>query len=142
LTQRTFENQAALVPLYEVGTRSVRDEEKIPVSEIIARVNELFNGELSGSDKLVYVKNVIKGKLLDSDILRKQAKSNTKVQFDASPDLPTELVSAIIDGLDVHEKLSTQALNSDRVRAGLKEILLGPGQLYESVREDSANGSV
>lgn len=124
-----------LAPITEAGTGAVRDEEKIHLSEIIAKVNDLFSGELSDNDKLVYVNNVIKGKLLESEVLRKQANSNTKEQFAASPDLPTELVSAIIDALDAHEKLSTQALNSEPVRKGLKDILLGPGQLYEALRE-------
>jgi type I restriction enzyme R subunit len=31
--------------------------------------------------------------------------------------------------------MSKQALGSSRVREGLKDILLGPGQLYEALRE-------
>jgi len=30
--------------------------------------------------------------------------------------------------------MSRQAIDSDRVRAGLKSILLGPAQLYEALR--------
>ena len=30
--------------------------------------------------------------------------------------------------------MSTQALNSPKVRQGLKDILLGPGELYEALR--------
>jgi type I restriction enzyme R subunit len=30
--------------------------------------------------------------------------------------------------------MSKQALDSERVRQGLKDILLGPGQLYEALR--------
>jgi type I restriction enzyme R subunit len=30
--------------------------------------------------------------------------------------------------------MSTQALDSERVRKGLKDILLGPAQLYEALR--------
>ncbi len=126
-----------LAPMSEAGTGEVRDEEKVRLSEIISRVNDLFSGELSGNDKLVYVNDVIKGKLLESEVLKKQASSNSKEQFAASPDLPKELVAAIIDALDAHEKLSTQALNSDRVRSGLMHVLLGPGQLYESLRDSA-----
>ena len=33
-------------------------------------MNDLFEGELTDQDKLVYVNNVIKGKLLESETLR------------------------------------------------------------------------
>jgi len=36
-------------------------------------VNDLFEGELTDQRKLVYVNNVIKGKLLVSETLRQQA---------------------------------------------------------------------
>ena len=42
--------------------------------------------------------------------------------------------NAIIDALDAHQKMSQQALGSEKVRAGLKDILLGPAQLYEALR--------
>jgi type I restriction enzyme R subunit len=31
--------------------------------------------------------------------------------------------------------MSRQALESDRVREGLKDVLLGPAQLYEALRD-------
>ena len=36
--------------------------------------------------------------------------------------------------LDAHTPMSTQALDSEKVRHGLKDILLGPAQLYEALR--------
>jgi type I restriction enzyme R subunit len=47
------------------------------------------------------------------------------------------LVHAIMDPLDAHTTMSSQALGSEQVRDGLKDILLGPGQLYESLRQRS-----
>lgn len=63
------------------------------------KVNDLFDGELTDDDKLVYVNNVLKGKLLESEILMQQAASNTKEQFANSPDLANELLNAIMDAL-------------------------------------------
>ena len=100
----------------------------------MAKVNDLFEGELTDDDKLVYVNNVLKGKLLESDLLVQQASSNTKEQFANSPDLNTAMMNAIMDALAAHTTMSTQALDSERVRKGLKEILLGPAQLYEALR--------
>ena len=94
----------------------------------------MFEGDLTPQDKLVYVNNVIKGKLLESETLQQQAANNTKEQFANSPDLKTELMNAIIAALDAHTAMSTQALESERVRDGLKDVLLGPAQLYETLR--------
>jgi hypothetical protein len=46
-------------------------------------VNDLFEGELTDQDKLVYVNNVIMGKLLESETLKQQATNNTKEQLRA-----------------------------------------------------------
>lgn len=58
----------------------------------------------------------------------------SKKQFSNSPDLSQALTNAIIDALAAHTTMSKQALDSEIVRAGLKDVLLGPGQLYETLR--------
>jgi type I restriction enzyme R subunit len=123
-----------LDPITEAGSGNVQEKEKAWLAEIIERVNDLFEGELTDQDKLVYVNNVIKGKLLESETLQKQAANNTKEQFANSPDLARELTLAIMGALDAHNSMSTQALNSERVRAGLKGILLDHAGLYEGLR--------
>jgi type I restriction enzyme R subunit len=123
-----------LSPLTESGGGSVQEKEKARLAEIIAKVNDLFEGDLTEDDRLVYVNNVIKGKLLESLILVQQAANNTKEQFANSPDLSKELLNAIMDALAAHNTMSKQALESERVRSGLREILLGPAQLYEALR--------
>ena len=65
-----------------------------------------------------YVNNVLKGKLLESEILVQQATNNTKEQFSNSPDLGTELMSAIMDAFTANTAMSTQSLDSERVRSG------------------------
>jgi len=112
----------------------VQEKEKSYLNEIIEKVNDLFKGELTDNDKLVYVNNVIRGKLLESKTLAQQAANNTKEQFAASPDLKKELLNAIISALDAHTEMSSQALGSDAVQQGLKDILLGPAKLYETLR--------
>lgn len=124
-----------LAPITEAGSGSVQEKEKALLNEIIEKVNDLFEGELSDQDKLVYVNNVIKGKLLESETLRQQATNNTKEQFANSPDLKTELLNAIMGALDAHNLMSSQALNSITVQGGLKDILLNHAGLYETLRE-------
>ena len=79
------EDLPQLNPITEAGSGQVQEKEKARLSEIIARVNDLFEGELTDNDKLLYVDSVIKDKLLQSEILVKQATSNTKEQFAGSP---------------------------------------------------------
>jgi len=126
--------QPKLPPLTEAGSGSVQEKEKAFLAEIIAKVNDLFDGELTDDDKLVYVNNVIKGKLLESDVLVQQASNNTKEQFSNSPDLANGILNAIMDAFAAHSAMSKQALDSEKVRSGLKDVLLGPAQLYEALR--------
>jgi type I restriction enzyme R subunit len=127
-----------LEPATGVGTARVQERQKAYLSEIIARVNDLFSGELSEHDKLVYVNDVLKGKLLESATLQQQAGNNSKEQFANSPDLKPALVKAAIDALDAHTTMSTQALNSEVVLRGLLDILLNHTDLYESLRQRAA----
>lgn len=129
-----------LVPMTEAGSGSVQEKEKAYLAEIIAKVNDLFEGELTEDDKLVYINNVIKGKLLESPILVQQAANNTKEQFANSPDLSSEILNAIMEAFEAHSTMSKQALDSERVRRGLQDILLGPARLYEALRSRSEAG--
>jgi type I restriction enzyme R subunit len=126
-----------LKPLSESGSGALQEKEKALLNEIIAKVNNLFEGDITEDDRLVYVNNVIKGKLLESEILIQQASNNTKEQFSNSPDLAKELMNAIMDAFAAHSTMSKQALDSEKVRNGMQEILLGPAQLYEKLRERS-----
>ncbi|HIM28483.1 MAG TPA: hypothetical protein EYG57_02875 [Planctomycetes bacterium] len=123
-----------LPPIIDGGSGQVRDKEKARLSEIIQKVNELFEGDLTDNDKLQYVDSVIKEKLLESEVLAKQATSNTKEQFAGSPDLGAEVESAIIDALDAHTAMSTQALASKLVQKQMIQILLNHSSLYEDLR--------
>lgn len=131
---------AALDPITESGSGGVQEKQKALLEEIIAKVNDLFQGELTDSDKLAYV-HVIKEKMLESELLQQQAASNTKEQFGNSPDLATEQMNAVINALDAHTTMSTQTLNQPEVKAGLKNLLLNYVGLYEALRERAARSS-
>ena len=129
-----------LKPLTETGSGEVRDKQKALLAEIIAKVNDLFEGDLTEDDKLIYVNNVIKGKLLESNILMEQAANNTKEQFANSPDLAKEILNAVMDALTAHTSMSKQALESEQVRHGLRDILLDHTGLYEELRQKAEDG--
>lgn len=131
-----------LAPIDAVGSGAVQEKQQAYLDEIIDKVNGLFEGELTDDDQLVYVNGVLKGKLLENETLVQQAASNSKEQFANSPDLKDALLNAIMDALEAHQTMSTQALGSARVRDGLRDILLGPAQLYEALRAKSAGGQL
>lgn len=64
--------------------------------------------------------------------------SNSKEQFSSSPDLSKPLMDAIVDAFEAHQTMSSQALDSARVREGLRDILWSPAQLYEALRAQGA----
>ncbi len=128
-----------LKPMDEAGSGAVHEKEKAYLGEIIEKVNTLFEGELTDDDQLVYVNGVLKGKLLENETLVQQAANNSKEQFANSPDLKQALLDAIMDALDAHTTMSTQALSSERVQDGLKDVLLGPAMLWEALRARSGS---
>ena len=130
-----------LAPIDALGSGLVQDKEANFLNEIIEKVNGLFEGDLSDDDQLVYVNGVLKGKLLENETLMQQAASNSKEQFASSPDLSKALSDAIMEAFEAHQAMSSQALGSERVRDGLRDILLGPAQLYEALRARAEGGS-
>lgn len=127
-------NCPKLPPMTATGSGSLHDKEQARLEEIIEKLNGLFAGELSDNDRLVYVNGILKGKLLENQTLVQQAANNTKEQFANSPDLSQAILSAIMDALEAHTSMSSQALNSKKIQDGLKDTLLGPAQLYEALR--------
>ena len=89
--------------------------------------------DTTDGDQVSYARTLAQ-KTMESSLLQKQAQNNTKEQFSNSPDLTKEIISAIIDSMDAQEELSKRALNSVEIQTGLKRILLGKLDLYESLR--------
>lgn len=121
---------------------SFQEKEKALLSAMIAKLNGLLTGELSDEDKVVYVGTVIRSKLLESKTLQQQASSNSKEQFSSSLDLIRAQQDAIIDALDAHQPMSSQALNNPDLQKRMLELLLGNFNLWEGLREKAVEGTV
>ncbi len=135
------QGEAVPIPGIAPGGGAVQDKQKALLSEIIAKLNDLFTGDLSDDDKVIYVGTVIRSKLLESKTLQQQAASNSKEQFANSPDLARAHQDAIIDALDAHQTMSTQALNNLDLQRRMLELLLGSFGLWEGLREKSSGKS-
>ena len=93
--------------------------------------------ELTDDDQLAYVTGFLRSHMAASDELRVQAANNTSAQFANSPTLRRELMDAAMDSDAAFNAMSRQVLNSEAVREELLKILLGPGRLYEMLREEA-----
>jgi type I restriction enzyme R subunit len=116
-----------LQPITETGTGQVQNQHETLLDAIIAKLNYLYEGQLTDSDKLVYVNNVLKGQLLESELLQQQAASNSKEQFANSAELHSELTKAIINALDAHPAMGSQALNNSALQLGFYGLTAEPG---------------
>lgn len=59
----------------------------------------------------------------------------SRSSFETAPgpcDSDSPILGTIMDAFAANSSRSKQALNSEKIREGLKEILLGPGQLHEA----------
>ena len=126
-----------LKPITAAGSGSVQDKGKAALSQIIAKVNALFEGDLTDGDQLSFVRSV-KDKLMESETLRAQARANSEAQFKASPTIDPEMLEAAIAAMEAHESMGVQVINSARVRAGLKNLLLNNLDLYSDLRAEVA----
>ncbi|MFO1206334.1 MAG: type I restriction endonuclease [Burkholderiales bacterium] len=114
----------------DLGTAEARDEEKAKLSELVRRINDLFEGELSDADKVAYV-NHLAGKMLESDKLARQAEINTKEQFRLG-DFHDVMMDTVIEALDNHKAMTSQVLASERTKSDLADVLLEV--VYEGFR--------
>ena len=125
------------IPGMAPGGGGVQEKDKVELAEIIAKLNDLFSVGLP-EEQVNFACVVLPNQLRKSKTLCQQAAANSKQQFESSPDLDRELMDAIIDALDVHQAMSSQALNSPEARTGLKTILLNHTTLYEDLRDQGS----
>ena len=115
-------DQPKLDPMTAVGSAKVHDPDMVRLREIIEKMNDLFEGELTDADQINFV-NHIRDKMLENPVLAQQAAANQKDQFSASPDFHEAMMTAVVNAYDNHMSMSEQVLKKDNVKAGLKEIL-------------------
>lgn len=114
----------------ELGSGAGRDPIKAKLAEIIAKMNDLFEGDLSEADLLSYA-NHISTKMLENPVLEQQAKTNSKEQF-ALGDFRPAMMDAIVEGLDSYSSMAQQVLSNDRIREGFANVLLDI--VYQALR--------
>jgi type I restriction enzyme R subunit len=122
LLRETDGGEYKLKPMTEAGTATAHDPHLTTLQAIIEQMNELFAGDLSEADLVTYVQHIT-GKMLENDLLAKQAASNSKEQFSLG-DFSGVLVDTIIDGLDSYRAMAEQVLGNDATRKGFERLVL------------------
>jgi type I restriction enzyme R subunit len=115
-------DESLLAPISEAGSGVGRDPAKALLQEIIVRMNEVFEGEVTDADALTFAYGV-RDKILENPALQEQARHNSKEQF-ALGDFQNDLLKAVIGSLDSYQDKAGQVLSNDKTRAAFSSILL------------------
>jgi type I restriction enzyme R subunit len=114
----------------EIGSGAAYDPVKARLSEIIQKMNDLFEGDLSEADLLSFATH-IRDKMLENPALKQQAASNTKEQF-ALGDFRKAMMNAVVTGMSNYQSMGKQVLSNERVREGFASVVLDI--VYEALR--------
>ncbi len=116
------DDENKLNSLTGAGGREARDPVMVAMREIVTQMNDLFEGELTEADYIGFT-TYLSEKMMESEVLAKQAAANTKEQFATSPDLKRAMKEAAVAGVDNHQEMVNQVLNDERKTDKLLEML-------------------
>lgn len=124
-----------LKPTDAAGSGSPHEPEKEPLSEIIARLNDLFGDEsLTDNDRLNFL-NSIKDKVEENEQVVDQIRNNSREQVMLG-DYPEAVRDAIMESLDNQKGMAGELLRNSDLRRQFAALLLDA-----ILREKSTNQS-
>lgn len=113
-----------LAPMTETGSRVPQDPAQALLSEIVGKMNDLFEGEeLTDADRINYVHHIA-GKMMESEVLAQQAAANQKAQFGDSPDFMNAFEDAVMAAYENHKNMSEQVMGKNHVKKAMAALLL------------------
>ena len=116
------DGDTGLRPTTELGSGKARDRDEEPLSEIIARLNQLFVTDgLSDGDQLNYL-HTVTDKVAENPTVRHQIENNAPDQAMLG-DFPAALDAAVMECGEVHQNQMVQYLNSKEVQAGFGRLV-------------------
>lgn len=102
---------AELQGIYDVGTGQSRVVEKGSLREIIAKLNDLFEGELTDADMISHLDGVC-NKAMESPELKEQAENNSKSQF-AQGSVKEVIFDSLLEHREANNHMTGQLLNDE-----------------------------
>lgn len=106
----------------DLGSGRFKNQDRELLSEIIARLNELFGGEFTEEDLVNYA-TTIAGKVRENTVVMEQLKNNDPDQA-IMGDLPGAIEKAVIDSMEVHDQLARQLLEDETKTAEFTKVLM------------------
>jgi type I restriction enzyme R subunit len=114
---------STLTPGADFGSGRARDKKLEALSQIIARMNDLFAAEdLSEADLVSYARTIA-DKIQENDSVMSQVNNNTPDQTMLG-DFPKAVEEAVLASGDAHKELMTQFLSNKAVQLGFGKLIL------------------
>ena len=117
----------------DAGTGGAPADERKELGEIVAKMSDLFTGEVTEADFIGLV-TTWKGHLMASEALAEQPKNNSKEQFSMS-DFKDAFMDVVIDAKDAQNSIADQLLKDERL-FGVMQWMLA-----KMVWQQSQNGA-
>ena len=116
------------------GGAVAHDPEKELLSYVVGKMNDMFEGDFSEGDMLNYART-LKDKMGENQKVLDQVKNNTEEQA-MMGGFGESMNDAIIESMESHQNMATQALSEERVLNGLSKLL------YKMLKEEMGQGYV
>ncbi|WBA79924.1 hypothetical protein [Endozoicomonas sp. GU-1] len=111
-----------LEPGSDMGTAKPKDKKEEFLSQILARLNELFiTDNLSDADLINYAYTV-RDKLAENDTVMKQIANNTAEQA-LLGDFPKAIDDAVMDSNEAHQEMMLQYLSNPELARGFARVV-------------------
>jgi len=138
IKEREFDGEGEASPLNPVGSgiEEGRDREKEFLSQIIARMNDIF-GDVSDQESRAHFTNHIVGLTQTNQVVKEQIEKNTKQQA-LNGDLPAEVNAAIVRAMTSHGELSRVLLQDPQSMSAFVSLVY---DIAKSNQSDSSRQS-
>jgi len=105
----------------EAGTGAANEDERKELKEIVAKMNDLFAGDITEADFIGSL-TTWQGRLMTSDTLAAQAQNNTEEQF-ALGSFKDEFMDVVIEAQDAQNSIAEQMLKDERIMGVMQKML-------------------
>ena len=100
-------------PLIDIGSKAMSARERARIEEIIRRINELFEGNLTDDQKKLFTMGIVNNLANDRDVLL-QAKANDRDTF-AQGSFKQKVKGAIAVQVENHKDMGRQILSKEKL---------------------------
>ena len=109
------------LPVATAGTGAAPEDERKELREIVAKMNDLFSGDITEADFIGSV-TTWQGRLMTSERLADQARNNTEEQF-AMGDFKDEFTDVVIEAKDAQNHIADQLLKDERIMGVIQKMV-------------------